>query len=186
MQKSNRIGRNRGKVAERYVCAWLETWTGFRFNRTPSSGALRWHKDNRVAGDVVTKQEQHFPFTVEVKMRNDLSLNVNSAGEIREKSTLASFWKQCVKDAERTGKYPMVFCRQLRMPASKFIVLLSLESVDIMHEYHVSTFPQYLGVHSLGFCAWNSDYLLSLPFTSFREAYEYYTKAFDRSTHSNG
>lgn len=92
-------GKKKGSDYELVVAKLLGAWWGESFQRTPASGGLRWHKDNRVMGDIVTPPDSKFPFVVECKKREGWVLDqwMTGAGEMEK------WWIQVTADADRSG-----------------------------------------------------------------------------------
>ena len=60
--------RNKGSRFERTIAKAWESWTGYKFSRTPGSGG--WAKAKDAMGDLVCTDEKHsrrFPFSIECK-----------------------------------------------------------------------------------------------------------------------
>lgn len=102
--------KKKGNKGERLACNLLTAWTGRKFNRVPSSGGLNWVQDSRISGDVVGPLNFDNPFTIEIKNYKDLGLDTKDINDV-EKSTIARFWKQSVKDSERVDKIPLLMVR---------------------------------------------------------------------------
>lgn len=92
--------KKKGSEFELQIAKELGKWWGEEFHRTPASGGLRWQKDNRILGDIVTPEESKFPFVVECKKREgwDFLQLLPNVGEINK------WWKQVLADSERSEK----------------------------------------------------------------------------------
>lgn len=69
--------RNKGSRFERTIAKAWESWTGYKFSRTPGSGG--WAKAKDAMGDLVCTDEKHsrrFPFSIECKTIRILSSNI--------------------------------------------------------------------------------------------------------------
>lgn len=96
--------KSKGSEYERKVAKILGSWWGEEFHRTPMSGGLHWHEDNRVSGDIVTPPGSLYPFTTECKKREGWSFEqiLKGTGEVEE------WWKQSTGDSKRVGLLPLV------------------------------------------------------------------------------
>lgn len=168
--------KRKGKIGESNVCKLLTEWTGVKFNSTPASGALRWHKDNRITGDVVSPPDFDFCFSVEVKVRKKLDLRIKTGGEFKAGYILKTFWQQSCADASRVDKIPMVFCRQDNMPKFDYYVILDCFFMDILGKVDLDAYIHnpMVGYHTDGFCVWSSKFLLSLPYQTLSDAIRQY------------
>lgn len=106
--------KEKGNNFERKVAGLLTKWSGVKFLRTPSSGAIHNFKDRRVVSDIVPPLSfGEFPFSIECK-------NVNCSWEFSAllegtSETLKKHWKQCCEDAQREGLRPLlVFTKNFR------------------------------------------------------------------------
>lgn len=120
MEKKKRtrsqIGRNnkaKGSSFERQVAKKLTNWWGGDgdFHRTPASGALHWKDDKRVSGDIVPPENSTFPFSVECKNYDDVTLYqlITNTGKFPK------FWSQCTSDAAEFKKVPMLVFKRTRL-----------------------------------------------------------------------
>jgi len=106
------------KGFERTVAKDLGGWWGCVFRRTPGSGA--WGKQgqsrnstghdatNDFIGDIVAPPEAKFPFSVECKAHKLAKINIFLYG----KSVIIDWWLQCVADARRHRKAPMLVFKE--------------------------------------------------------------------------
>lgn len=106
--------KNKGNGFERRVAKLFSEWTGVKFMRTPSSGAIHNFNDKRVVSDIVPPLSiGKFPFSIECK-------NVNCSWEFSNlledtSQTIKDHWKQCEDDANREGLVPLlVFTKNYR------------------------------------------------------------------------
>lgn len=111
--------RSKGNRNERRACELLHKWTRRKFARTPSSGGLSWKTQN-TKGDVVCIKEGHyFPFCVEVKAHREINFS-HLLYDVDAK--IMEFWDQCVGDAKRAKKIPMLLMRYDRLPSDLFFL----------------------------------------------------------------
>lgn len=100
-------GKNKGNAFERRIAKRLSEWSGYKFMRTPASGAIHNFRDKRVVSDIVPSLAAgEFPFSIECK-------NVETSWDFSTflkgtSQTLNSHWKQCVEDAHREDLKPML------------------------------------------------------------------------------
>lgn len=109
--------KQKGNNFERKVAKILTEKLGMEFNRTPSSGGLRWASDNNVYGDIVTPDD--FPFIIECKNRENWSFDQLMKGECKE---FDSWAEQVEGDCDRFQNntleyaYPLIIFTKNRMP----------------------------------------------------------------------
>ena len=117
--------KNKGSKNERSVSKLLETWTGYKFARTPQSGGLHW-RNTQTIGDIVCLDEKHgrkFPFSIECKFHAEADFSYMLDSTHGKKSTkLFSFWDQAAGDASKVNKTPMLFVRRNMMKAETHFV----------------------------------------------------------------
>lgn len=111
------MANSKGKRGEYQVRDLLTAWwqrfePDASFVRTPLSGG--WHASGEfdVAGDLLTTSSR-FPFSVEVKWREAWALKNVLEGR---PSPVWGWWQQCVRDAEKTDRVPMLFFKRSRGP----------------------------------------------------------------------
>jgi hypothetical protein len=116
------MGANKGSEFERYICKQLTIWlTGnkkpYAFWRMPASGALATidSLNNDLSGDVVgiTPEAQRITsgFSIEIKTGYPRT-NFWQLFKNNKNYDLRDFWQQCVGDAEKAGKKPMLIYRK--------------------------------------------------------------------------
>jgi hypothetical protein len=110
-EKPTRVNSKRkGSKNERAIAKQFAQWTGLEFSRTPSSGGLRWSRQDDTVGDIVCtdKKKQYFRFCVEAKFHEDINFN-SLIGT--NKSDIIKFWIQSLEEGKRSGKVPLLFMR---------------------------------------------------------------------------
>lgn len=120
--------RRKGSKSERAASKLFETWTGYEFARTPSSGGLPWKNRSQVSGDIVCTDDKHsnrFRFSVEIKFHKDIRFDHLMTGV--KKSDIRDFWAQCLRDATNSGKIPMLMMRYNNMPKDMYFLALPTE-----------------------------------------------------------
>lgn len=129
----------KGSEFERRVAKVLSKWWGEEFHRTPASGGLHWHEDNRVAGDIVTPEKSKFPFTVECKKREEWMLEqiIKGTGEIEK------WWTQALGDSERVGLKPLLIFSKNFAPNYVMMHLDDFMGIDIESKVEISFFTFY-------------------------------------------
>lgn len=107
--------RNKGSRFERSVAKAWESWTGYKFSRTPGSGG--WAKAKDAVGDLVCTDEKHsrrFPFSIECKSYQDIKFEHLLLGN--KTCKIHDFWDQASRDANKINKLPILIMRYNSMP----------------------------------------------------------------------
>lgn len=119
--------KKKGSRNERSVSKLFAQWTGYEFARTPQSGGLHWQKQNTV-GDIVCIDDKHgrrFPFSVECKAHAELDLlHLIDGTKGKKTNKVVHFWEQCLGDAEKVNKVPLLFMRRNGMKADTHFVVM--------------------------------------------------------------
>ena len=121
--------RNKGSRFERTIAKAWESWTGYKFSRTPGSGG--WAKAKDAMGDLVCTDEKHsrrFPFSIECKNYQDIKFEHILLG--LKSCKIISFWEQATKDAKRAGKIPILIMRYNSMPKSEAFFIVEAGEID--------------------------------------------------------
>jgi hypothetical protein len=124
--------RDKGARAERSVAKLFQTWTGYEFTRTPSSGGLRWQRKNDTVGDLICSDDSHsryFTFTIEVKFYKEISFQDLL---LPNKSKIMEFWEQSVEEGIRSKKIPLLLMRYNGMPKDLYYVVVSAHYFQAM------------------------------------------------------
>mgnify|MGYP000509336423 CR=1 FL=1 len=120
--------KNKGNKNERDLAKSMKAWTGFDFERVPSSGGLRWKRTTDTVGDITCTDNRHkgaFPFCIETKFHSDINFQHLLLDVSKVK--ILEFWDQAKSDAKRSGKIPLLFMRYNRMPKYVWFFVLSLD-----------------------------------------------------------
>lgn len=155
--------KKKGDHNEREVAKWLKQWSGKEFHRVPASGGLRWKDMVETVGDLVC--ETDFPFVVETKHLKKV-LALNKSGLLRSNSKIFRIWYQCLDEAKRSGKIPILILRENGMKKNTFwIVFSSL----IFNEGKAGwTMPHYRGFsEEFSLSVVHSDLLLKFGYEKF-------------------
>ena len=124
--------KKKGNKTERVVASLFKDWSGWEFTRVPMSGGLQWRNRSQVSADIICAEEGiKWPYSVEVKGVKEINfekLMYNAQSEIEK------FWEQCVTDARRAEKIPLLFMRYNGLPKDFFFV--------VMRYSHVKGLPQ--------------------------------------------
>lgn len=157
--------RKKGSKNERDVCKIFQSWTGYEFARTPSSGGLRWGRNDTV-GDLVCTDEKHsryFKFAIECKFYEDIRFEHLINGN--KNSDILKFWDQAVEDAKRGSKIPILTMRYNGMKKDMHFVVLDIKFYmyihkEITYDYGTLTLckDDYELVIMNSFDFFNSDY----------------------------
>lgn len=147
--------RNKGSRFERTIAKAWESWTGYKFSRTPGSGG--WAKAKDAMGDLVCTDEKHsrrFPFSIECKNYQEIKFEHILLG--LRSCKIISFWEQAIKDAKRCGKIPVLIMRYNSMPKGEafFIIegngaldLFMLDSCSELSRMEIKTQKVHLSVY---------------------------------------
>lgn len=117
--------KGKGNRFERTICKVLKEWTGYEFSRVPQSGGLRWKKADNISSDVICSDETHskrFPCNIECKFYKDINFEAILLGNKRCK--IFEFWSQVLGDANRAGRFPLLFMRYNGMPSKEAFVVM--------------------------------------------------------------
>lgn len=113
--------KNKGSKAERDLAKLWESWTGYKFARTPMSGG--WAKSKDTFGDLTCTDDKHsrkFTFSVECKSYKGITFNDILKGN---KSDILKFWEQATRDAMISHKIPILFMRENGMSKGVYFVI---------------------------------------------------------------
>lgn len=106
MASSGKGAKNKGSLFELKISKSLSKWSGLPFYRSPASGAWASQRlgQDAQSGDIVAPQSIDFPFSIELKHHEGVSLDnfVHSTGEV------PSFLTQAIGDAVRVNKIPIL------------------------------------------------------------------------------
>ena len=121
--------KRKGNKFEREVAKWLTSWTGFKFQRTPYSGANHMSRD--LASDIMCADERHAHrcrISVECKSYRDIRFEHILLGT--KGSEIEKFWRQAERDAIRSKKVPMLIMRYNSMPKEEFFLVVDSDLAD--------------------------------------------------------
>lgn len=125
--------RNKGSRFERSVAKAWESWTGYKFSRTPGSGG--WAKAKDAVGDLVCTDYTHsrrFPFSIECKSYQDIKFEHLLLGN--KTCRIHSFWEQACRDANKVGRLPILIMRYNSMPKGEAFFVVGKELTDWLSE----------------------------------------------------
>lgn len=158
--------RKKGARGEKSAIKVLKHWTTKDFARVPSSGGLRWH-NAMSTGDVICINEGHyFPFSIEVKFHEKIEFNHLL---YIEKPEIKNFWGQCVRDAERVNKCPMLMMRYDRLPADLFFIAIPRKVYHKIIKPHLDKDDMVLVVPNYDIAIITSWGLVKTPYKQIRE-----------------
>ena len=148
--------KQKGSGFELKVAKQLSSWSGYKFNRTPMSGALHWENDTRVVSDIVPPQNLKWPFSIECKK---VEYDYDFTFILKGTSTFWEHWKQAKDDATRENMIPMlVFSKNYR---DTHVAI----QVDVFVKlFNKKEKPSYLSIH------FGTDDLVVLNFEQFLES----------------
>lgn len=122
--------RNKGSRFERTVAKAWESWSGYKFSRTPGSGG--WAKAKDAMGDLVCTDEKHsrrFAFSIECKNYQDIRFEHLLLG--LKSCKISSFWAQAVKDASKANRIPVLIMRYNSMPKGEAFFVIEAGALDL-------------------------------------------------------
>ena len=128
-QNMRKNSRNKGSRFERTIAKAWESWTGYKFSRTPGSGG--WAKAKDAMGDLVCTDEKHsrrFPFSIECKNYQEIKFEHILLG--LKSCKIISFWEQATKDAKHAGKIPILIMRYNSMPKGEAFFIVEAGEID--------------------------------------------------------
>ena len=133
--------KRKGNKFELAISKWLTQWTGYKFQRTPYSGAN--HFNRELASDIMCADPKHqfrCKISVECKSYKDIKFEHILLGN--KGSEINKFWAQASRDAKRVGKAPILCMRYNAMPKNEFFFVISAEYAlpfyKLMSEPHFS------------------------------------------------
>lgn len=133
--------KRKGNKFELAISKWLTQWTGYKFQRTPYSGAN--HFNRELASDIMCADPKHqfrCKISVECKSYKDIKFEHILLGN--KGSEINKFWAQASRDAKRAGKAPILCMRYNAMPKNEFFFVISAEYAlpfyKLMSEPHFS------------------------------------------------
>lgn len=159
--------KRKGGANELVLAKAFSKWTGVKFMRTPSSGAIH-VAHSAFAGDIVCADPNfYFPITVETKVRKrgilpDSETAAHGFILLRKNTAILKFWKQVANDAERVGTIPLLFVREDFQKAGTWVVFMDILTTYATFKYRFANSTIYLAGSS------DSDvWLVGLPSEDF-------------------
>lgn len=131
--------KKKGSKFERTVAKWFESWTGYKFGRTPGSGSF--HQNRDLTSDVNCIDERHAhrcKISIECKCYKEIKFEHVLLGN--KNCDIIRFWDQANADAERGKKVPILCMRYNSMPANEFFFVVGPDlASSIFNKEMVST-----------------------------------------------
>lgn len=137
--------KQKGTTAELKIRNMLRKFTGLQFERTPLSGAL--DPKHGLKSDLYIPNEKN---TYAIEVKHYAEDHLDSRVLTGKDPQLIEFWKQTIRQAEQTGKLPLlifkfdrskVFVAFREIPTSDYRhVFLSVEG----HEFYVALLEVWL------------------------------------------
>lgn len=118
--------KKKGNRFELGVSKWLTRWTGYKFQRTPWSGANHFNRD--MASDIMCSDPKHqhkCRISVECKFYREIKFEHILLGN--KGSDINKFWDQAKRDAKRANKVPILCMRYNAMPRDEFFFVISAQ-----------------------------------------------------------
>lgn len=115
--------KNKGNRNERKLAHLFTKWTGWKFDRVPQSGGLRWKKADNISGDITcTEPNIKFPISIETKFYINSPKNLISVQRLllETNNDLIKFWEQTISDGKRANKVPFLFVRYNNMASDTY------------------------------------------------------------------
>lgn len=138
--------RAKGASAERKVCEVLGEWSGLQFKRSPASGGLRGHIQEFTIGDIICTTKgywESFPYCVEVKNYKEIDfsslinrINPRSKNGDYVNCVIDDFWEQCIGDAKRGEKLPLLMMRYSSLPKDFYFVVMDRKIMNSIPGVH--------------------------------------------------
>lgn len=140
--------KKKGNKFERTVAKWFESWTGYKFGRTPGSGSF--HQNRDLTSDVNCIDERHAhrcKISIECKCYKEIKFEHILLGN--KNCDILRFWDQATEDANRGKKVPILCMRYNSMPANEFFFVVGTELyTSIINKDMLST--PYMVISSSG------------------------------------
>lgn len=121
--------KRKGSRFELAVSKWLTLWSGYKFQRTPYSGAN--HFNRELASDIMCADQKHqfkCNISVECKSYKDIKFEHILLGN--KGSDINKFWAQASRDAKRAHKAPILCMRYNAMPRGEFFFVISAKYAE--------------------------------------------------------
>lgn len=160
----NEIMANSKKKGNRFelrVSKWFTEWTGFKFGRTPYSGAN--HQSRDLSSDIMCQDERHAhrcKISVECKNYKDIKFEHVLLGN--KSCDILKFWEQASKDAKRAKKVPILCMRYNSMPANEFFFVVDYKLGSIIAQY--ITKSMYIQVPGNTLMVFMASEVLKVPY----------------------
>jgi len=141
--------KSKGSSFEREIAKFLTKWVSGQVKelyywRSPSSGAVATLNvgSKEISGDIIAlKPEAAFltnMFSLELKTGYPKTV-FNQHLKDNKNFEIENFWKQCLRDAERAHKYPMLIYRKLGFP-----IILGIDEIVRKKLLYSVKFPKRL------------------------------------------
>ena len=164
--------RSKGCRAERMAAESFKKWAKQDFARTPSSGGLHW-KSSNVKGDIVCTSEGHyFPFCIEVKSYAEAKINLAHLIVGKKDCIVHTFWEQCLRDAKRANKTPILIMRYNGLPKEEWIVVVDIDFFQLLKQANPvewRTEMNYIVSVKDGWALMNSKHFFSSSYKSIKK-----------------
>lgn len=133
--------KSKGNRFERMVAKWFTEYSGFKFGRTPYSGA--YHQSKDLSSDVLCTDERHAhrcKLSIECKFYKEIKFEHILLGN--KSCDILKFWDQACRDAKRSNKVPILCMRYNSMPKSEFFFLVGPELAEVIFtNVEISKYP---------------------------------------------
>ena len=133
--------KRKGNRFERNVSKWFTTWTGYKFERVPMSGA--WHSNKDATSDITCVDDKHAhrcKISVECKSYKDIKFEHVILGN--KTCDIIKFWDQAYRDSQRSNKVPILCMRYNSMPREEFFFVVDNTFGEIINKKY--NLPHYM------------------------------------------
>lgn len=160
----NEIMANSKKKGNRFelkISKWFTQWTGFKFGRTPYSGAN--HQSRDLSSDIMCQDERHAhrcKISVECKNYKDIKFEHVLLGN--KSCDILKFWEQASKDAKRAKKVPILCMRYNSMPSAEFFFVVDYKLGSIIAQYIIKS--MYIQVPGNTLMVFMASEVLKVPY----------------------
>lgn len=121
----------KGNRGQRAAISVIKKWTHKKFKSSAQYGGGGYNMDPH-KGDVLCDTEGHyFPFTVEVKFYKEINFCQLLQPNLKNVLIL-DFWAQCLGDAKRCKKIPMLMMRFNGLPKDFFFVVIDQHFLSLI------------------------------------------------------
>lgn len=116
--------KRKGNRFELKVAKWFTRWSGFKFERVPMSGA--WHSNRDATSDITCVDPKHqYKCCISVECKSYKEIKFEHVLLGNKSCDIVKFWNQASRDANRSGKVPILCMRYNSMPRDEFFFVIT-------------------------------------------------------------